>query len=194
MSTYQWANASLLNNPDLGFDTYFAVSSMQDIQMNFLSPPEIALFGCPANISNLLGLAIFDSDLEGQYAAQTFMSPENYYDFSRFFDTNDFAAISARWGIDQTVAQCVYMYVSQQAGYNSYQSSANMVAASLTTTIDPIEKNLPIGLTARLIAYYNNLDPATWTCQYVFEASMSDSRAAEICNATDYNFGDPATV
>ena len=68
--------------------------------MNFLSPPEIALFGCPTNITQALGQALFDNNLTGQYASQTFMSPVNYYDFERFFENNDWSAIMSRWNID----------------------------------------------------------------------------------------------
>jgi len=101
LSAIQWASANLLNNPDLGFNTYFAVSSMQDIQMNFLSPPEIALSGCSINVTNTFGMAIFNSDLAGMYKDATFMNPVNYYDFENYVNTNDWTAILLRWGIEE---------------------------------------------------------------------------------------------
>ena len=50
LSLYQWANGNMLNNFNLSFSfnqtTWKPVSSMMDIGMNFLTPPEIANTGC----------------------------------------------------------------------------------------------------------------------------------------------------
>jgi hypothetical protein len=56
----QWAQGDLLNNPNLGFETYFAAQSMREIQMSWMTPPEIALSGCTVAVSPTLGNQIFN--------------------------------------------------------------------------------------------------------------------------------------
>ena len=64
---------------------YLPVNSTQDIQMNFIRVPEIALMNCTnASITHDLGIMlmqpILQSDL-GVKDEKSFLSPVNYFDF-----------------------------------------------------------------------------------------------------------------
>jgi hypothetical protein len=67
-----------LNDPDLGFDTVYAVSSMREIGMNWLTPPEIAMAGCTTTIPVATAVELF-TPVSGETNTKTMLSPENVF-------------------------------------------------------------------------------------------------------------------
>jgi hypothetical protein len=191
----------MLNDPELGYtedSTYYAYRSVQDIQMSFLTPPEIALSGCPVNFTHSQAKAIFQEALETEagtvFDDVSFMSPVNIFDFDRFVEAKNWQAIEDRWTFTQAQSQCLDTYIKIQGAYNTYQVNGNLMTFTLHDTYWPIERSVARDITAKMIAYYNALAPSTYTCEYVFSAATNATRAAEICAARPYNFTDPVEV
>jgi hypothetical protein len=78
LALQQWANGDLLNDPALGFDTVYAVSSMREIGMNWLSPPEISMSGCTTTIPVAVAVELFTPITEAE-DTHTLLSPENVF-------------------------------------------------------------------------------------------------------------------
>jgi len=115
----------MLNDPELGYtedSTYYAYNSVQDIGMNFLTPPEIAMYGCSVNFTHENAIMIFKNKLEfGEtFDSLSFMSPLNVFDFDRFVTDGDWQAIADRWYFTQEQAMCLDSYIKNQGSYNSY--------------------------------------------------------------------------
>jgi hypothetical protein len=79
MALLQWAHGNLLNNPDLGFDTVYAVSSMREIGMNWLTPPEITMSGCGENVFDIATATALFTPVNDDEDTKTMLSPENVF-------------------------------------------------------------------------------------------------------------------
>jgi hypothetical protein len=81
-----------LNNAALGFDTVYAVSSMREIGMNWMIPPEIYMSGCTTTIPIDVATALF-TPVSNTDDSKTFLNPNNIFNFDFYFESGKFTTI-----------------------------------------------------------------------------------------------------
>jgi hypothetical protein len=73
---------------------------MRDIDMNFLSPPEMTLSGCPVSIPVERAVALFDQNLVDTDNVNL-LEPKNTFVLMDLFDAGNFNEITNVFGLDE---------------------------------------------------------------------------------------------
>lgn len=87
MFAQQWAKGDLLNKKEFASmpDNFTAVSSVRQLDMGFMTMPEMVYSGCDVDFTVEDAMGLFDQNLEGVNPLKTLLSPQNYFTFQNLY-------------------------------------------------------------------------------------------------------------